>query len=259
MDHSVHEKIKNNLFIVGAGPSGIELACKIYDLYGNKFQISIIERSNEILSKNKIFNREEAEKAIEKRGIQLLLNSQVKEVTPKEISVIDNKFVSRTYDTNLVIWTAGVKANLPGFIQEIPILNGRIIVKDTLQMDTFQNVFAIGDIAIIKSQPDLPITAQTAMQQGFHVAKNIDSLVSSKKASPFVFEDNGEMISLGMGNASISSRGLTLSGKFAFEMRRIIYASKMPKFDNRLRSAASWLFDKKSIFDLFSIQKSNKS
>ena len=37
------------------------------------------------------------------------------------------------------------------------------------------------------------------------------------------------------------------------------YASKMPKFDNRLRSAASWLFDKKSIFDLFSIQKSNKS
>ena len=68
---------------------------------------------------------------------------------------------------------------------------------------------------------------------------------------PFNFEDNGEMISLGIGEASISALGVTLSGKLAFEARRLIYASKMPDISKSLKSTASWLFQKKYTINNF--------
>ena len=72
--------LQKKLFIVGGGPSGIELACKIKDIFEDQFEINVIEKSNEILNRNKIFNREQAEKALEKRKINVLLNSKVKEI-----------------------------------------------------------------------------------------------------------------------------------------------------------------------------------
>ena len=56
------------------------------------------------------------------------------------------------------------------------------------------------------------------------------------------------MISLGIGEASISGLGVTLSGKLAFEARRLIYASKLPDIRESLKSASTWIFQKKSIF-----------
>jgi len=70
------------------------------------------------------------------------------------------------------------------------------------------------------------------------------------------FNDNGEMISLGIGEASISGLGVTLSGKLAFEARRVIYASKLPDITESLKSASSWIFQKKSIFKKF-LKKDN--
>ena len=79
----LHQK----LFIVGGGPSGIELACKIKDIFIDQFEVNVIEKSNEILSRNKIFNREQAEKALEKRKINVLLNSTVQEVSETKITI----------------------------------------------------------------------------------------------------------------------------------------------------------------------------
>ena len=82
-DTALHKK----LFIVGGGPSGIELACKIKDIFTDQFDINVIEKSNEILNKNKIFNREQAEQAIKKRNIKVFLNSKVTEVSETKISI----------------------------------------------------------------------------------------------------------------------------------------------------------------------------
>ena len=86
------------------------------------------------------------------------------------------------------------------------------------------------------------------MQQGIHVGVNLNLLLNGKELLDYQFMDNGEMISLGIGKASLSGLGLTLSGKFAFELRRLIYASKMPIFQNSLKSAAAWFINKKNIF-----------
>ena len=238
------------LFIVGAGPSGIEIACKINDLYKDKFEINIVEKSNEILSKNKIFNREQAEKALAKRKINVLLRSSVKELSEQKIC-ISNKVGISNLDQDIVIWTAGVKPNLSYLDEDISERNERILVNDKLQIETSPNCFAIGDISIIKGMEDLPLTAQVAMQEGLHLAKNIELLIQEKDLLPFKFQDNGEMISLGIGDASISGLGLTLSGKLAFEARRLIYTSKLPDISESLKSAASWIFQKKSLLKIF--------
>ena len=245
-----NDKIKKNLFVIGAGPSGVEIACKINDIYKNKFDISIVERSNEILGRNKIFNREEAEKALERRKINVLLNSTVQEISDQKISILDNSEI-KELDQDVVIWTAGVKPNLSYINEHVIQKNGRILVNEKFQINNYENSFAIGDISIIKGMEDLPLTAQVAMQQGNHLAKNIDLLFQEKDLLPFDFEDNGEMISLGIGEASISALGVTLSGKLAFEARRLIYSSKMPDISKSLKSAASWLFQKKSLINNF--------
>jgi len=240
--------LHKQLFIVGGGPSGVELACKIKDLFIDKFEIKIIEKSNEILNKNKTFNREQAEKSLEKRKIEVLLNSSVKEVSETKISILCEDGVT-SLDKDIVIWTAGVKPNL-SYLEsnEITKKAARILVNNTLQMETYNNCFAIGDISIIEGMEDLPITAQVAMQEGNHLAKNLELLIQGKDPLPFEFQDNGEMISLGIGDASISGLGVTLSGKLAFEARRLIYASKLPDINETLKSASSWIFQKKSIF-----------
>ncbi len=239
------------LFIVGGGPSGIELACKINDIFTNQFEINVIEKSNEILNKNKIFNREQAEKALEKRKINVLLNSTVKEVSETKI-IISSSVGITSLDKDIVIWTAGVKPNL-FYLEndEITKKFGRILVNNTLQIDNYKNCFAIGDISVIEGMEDLPITAQVAMQEGNHLANNLELLIQGRDPLPFEFKDNGEMISLGIGEASISGLGVTLSGKLAFEARRLIYASKLPDITESLKSASSWIFQKKSIFKKF--------
>lgn len=236
------------LFIVGGGPSGIELACKIKDIFADQFEINVIEKSNEILHKNKIFNREQAEKALEKRKINVLLNSTVKEVSETKISISGEVGIT-SLDKDIVIWTAGVKPNLSYLkTDEITKRFGRILVNNKLQIENHKNCFAIGDISVIDGMEDLPITAQVAMQEGSYLANNLELLIQGKDPLPFEFQDNGEMISLGIGEASISGLGVTLSGKLAFEVRRLIYASKLPDITESLKSASSWIFQKKSIF-----------
>tara|TARA_Y100001970_G_scaffold154268_1_gene188921 strand:+ start:29899 stop:31083 length:1185 start_codon:yes stop_codon:yes gene_type:complete len=239
---------KENIFIIGAGPSGVELACKLSDLYSDNFNIQIIEKSQDILIKNKVFNREEAEKAIKKRDINVLLNTSVEEIRENEIEICNKMNQKSTLKHAAVIWTAGVKPNLPKFKEDITSLFGKLVINENLQIKEFRNVFALGDISIIENRENLPSTAQLAMQQGKHAARNLNLLIKQKELLPFEFKDNGEMISLGVGDASISALGITLSGKFAFELRRLIYASKMPMIEKTIKSAASWFIDKKSIF-----------
>ena len=238
----------HNLSIIGAGPSGVELACKLSDLYKNKFKISLIERSKEILTNNKIFNREESEKALHERNIQVLLNTSVQAIFEKKMSLKNKYNDIIKLDHDLVIWTAGIKPNLPVFDQEIERTNQKVVINTKLQLDSYEDVFVLGDISSIRGFESLPSTAQNAMQQGIHAGANLNLLLKGEKLRDYKFIDNGEMISLGLGKASVSGLGLTLSGKFAFELRRFIYAAKMPIFQTSFKSAASWLIKKKNFF-----------
>ena len=83
------------------------------------------------------------------------------------------------------------------------------------------------------------------MQQGFLTAQNIISLREGNKLKSFQFEDLGEMLSLGIWNASITGYGVTLSGSLAFKIRHFAYLMRMPGFALSLKSAGSRLLSKK--------------
>ena len=238
----------NKIFIIGAGPSGVELACKLSDIYKSKFEICIVEKTSEILNNSKIFNREEAEKTIAKKNINLMKNYSVVEINDQQILLSNNLNQVEKFPYFDVIWTAGIKPNLPEFKQQIQKINNKILINNNLQLNDYPNIFVLGDISQVESNNSYPVTAQVAMQQGEHVALNLKLLINNEKLLPFKFKDNGEMMSLGIGEATISGLGLTFSGKLAYDFRRIIYASKMPKIGKSIKSTTSWFLEKKSIF-----------
>ena len=129
--------------------------------------------------------------------------------------------------------------------------NKRVKVNKFLQINEYENIFFVGDIVCFENYP-IPSSAQVAMQQGFVTAKNIFSLRNGDKLKSFQFDDLGEMLSLGIGNASITAYGITLAGPLAFEIRRLAYLMRMPGLSLSLKSSGSWLFSKKILNRLFS-------
>ncbi len=248
LDKNIPAGKSNKIFIIGAGPSGVELSCKVTDLYKSKFEVNIVEKTSEILNNSKIFNKEEAEKTIKQKNINLMKNYSVFEINDEQILLSNNSNQIEKSPYFEVIWTAGIKPNLPEFNQQIQKINNKILINSNLQLQDYPNIFVIGDISQLENNNSNPVTAQVAMQQGEHVALNLKLLINNEKLLPFKFIDNGEMMSLGIGEASISGLGLTFSGKLAYDLRRIIYASKMPKIGKSLKSTTSWFLEKKSIF-----------
>jgi len=248
LDKTIAVGKSNKIFIIGAGPSGVELSCKVSDFYKSKFEVNIVEKTSEILNNSKIFNREEAEKTIAKKNINLMKNYSVVEINDQQILLSNNLNQVEKFPYFDVIWTAGIKPNLPEFNQQIQKINNKILINNNLQLNDYPNIFVLGDISQVESNNSYPVTAQVAMQQGEHVALNLKLLINNEKLLPFKFIDNGEMMSLGIGEATISGLGLTFSGKLAYDFRRIIYASKMPKIGKSIKSTTSWFLEKKSIF-----------
>ena len=123
-------------------------------------------------------------------------------------------------------------------------------MNEFLQITEYRDVFFVGDISLNESE-HFPASAQVAMQQGLITAQNIISHRNGLELKSFEFEDGGEMLSLGLGIASITSYGITLAGPLAFEIRRLAYLTRMPGFSLFLKSTGSWLFSKKLINSLF--------
>ena len=139
-----------------------------------------------------------------------------------------------------LIWTAGVKPSIPFGLPDSLLKDGRILINSKQQLISHEDVFSIGDIALDIDQL-LPQTAQVAMQQGEHLAKNLIAYRKDQELTPFQFIDRGEMLSMGVGEATITGMGLTISGPLAFKLRRMTYLSKFPNFALSIKSVGSWL------------------
>ncbi len=238
---------KDPLVISGAGPTGVELACKIADLVNNKIEIYLIDKGNRILSKSKAFNREKAIDAISERKIKVYLEHYIESINEHsiELSSVDSD-INNTLKINYsgLIWTALLRPCRLKFVEHLLDENKKIKVNQFLQTDEYSNIFFVGDIAFCENYP-FPSSAQVAMQQGDLTADNILSQRKGNKLKPFHFEDLGEMLSLGIDNASITGYGINLAGSLAFKIRYLAYLMRFPGFSLSLKSVGSRLFGKK--------------
>ena len=237
----------NPLVISGAGPAGVELACKISDLVNDQLEICLVDKGDKILSKSKSFNRETAIAAISKRNIKIYLKHYIKSINEifLELSPSDNQ-INKSLKINYsdLVWTAGLKLSPFNLVHHFLDKNKKIKVNNFLQIKEYENIFFVGDITFSEGDP-FPYSAQVAMQQGLLTAQNIISLRKGNKLKSFQFEDIAEMLSLGIGNASITGYGVTLAGPLAFKIRHLAYLMRMPGFSLFLKSTGSRLFSKK--------------
>ncbi|MEN9276743.1 MAG: NAD(P)/FAD-dependent oxidoreductase [Gloeomargarita sp. GMQP_bins_5] len=229
--------------VVGAGPSGIELACKLADLLGPRGRVRLVERGQEILKTFSPFAREAAQAALERRGIWLNLATTVTAMTEESIT-LNYKDQLDVLPVDLVVWTAGVTT--PGWIADLPTLHddqGRLVVRPTLQLPDYPQVLALGDIAACVDEQGqaVPRTAQAAFQQADYAAWNLWALVTGRSLLPFRYFHLGEMLTLGVEDAALSGLGLQLRGPLAYIARRLVYLWRLPTLKHRLQVGWQWL------------------
>lgn len=237
------DKDKIRVAIVGAGYSGVELACKLADRLGERGRFRLIELSDLILRTSSEFNREAASKALEARGVFIDLETKVESIGQDNIS-LEYKNQVDPIPVDLVIWTVGTRVT--PVVRSLPVKQnqrGQISITPTLQVQDHPEIFALGDLAdcLDAEGKQVPTTAQAALQQADHTAWNIWATLTNRPLLPFRYQYLGEMIALGIDSATLTSLGIKLDGSLAYVARRLAYLYRLPTLDHRLKVGFNWL------------------
>jgi demethylphylloquinone reductase len=241
LEESETEKIR--VAIVGAGPSGVELACKLSDRLGERGRVRLIDRNDQILKSASSFSQATASQALERRGIWVDLETSPTEIEADKLR-IDYKSQVDEIPVDVVLWTVGT--GIPGLIQDLPLPHsetGQLQTTATLQGVDHPEIFALGDLADCRDGEGkkIPGTAQAAFQQADFVGWNLWADLTGRPLLPFQYSHLGEMLTLGIDSAALSGLGLTLEGPPAYLVRRLAYLLRMPTLEHQLKVGCHWI------------------
>lgn len=241
LEASPADKIR--VAIVGAGYSGVELACKLADRLGDRARIRIIEMTDQILRTSPEFNRTAASKALEARGVWIDLETSVQLVGHDAIA-LEYKNQVDTIPVDLVIWTVGTR--VAPVVRSLPLKQsqrGQLVITPTLQVLDHPEIFALGDLADCRDAEgqQVPATAQAAFQQSDYAGWNIWASLTNRPLLPFRYQNLGEMMTLGTDNATFTGLGIKLDGSVAYVARRLAYLYRMPTLSHQLKVGFNWI------------------
>lgn len=241
LEESNTEKIR--VAIVGAGYCGVELACKLADRIGEKGRFRLIEISDQILRTSPEFNRQAAKKALDTRGVFIDLETKVVSIAEDTIS-LEYKDQIDEIPVDLVIWTVGTR--VAPVIKTLPLKQnqrGQITTTPQLQVFEHPEIFALGDLGdcLDAEGKQVPATAQVAFQQADYAAWNIWASLTNRPLLPFRYQQLGEMMALGVDNATFTGLGIKLDGSLAYLARRLAYLYRLPTLDHQLKVGFNWL------------------
>jgi NADH dehydrogenase len=222
------------LSLVGAGASGVELACKLADRLGDRARLTLIERGSEILREGTPDLRRLAEAALRKREVTVLLQTTVEKIEPGQIFLQP----ARPLAADLVLWTVGTVATVQPLAAKTDRL-GRLMTRPTLQLLDYPEIFALGDGAV--GPLPVPVTAQAAIQQADYCAWNLWANRTKLPLLDFQYLPLGQLVSLGIGDAAADLLGVTLDGPVAAQMRRLVYLARMPGLQQQVQVGLNWL------------------
>ncbi|XLQ11272.1 MAG: NAD(P)/FAD-dependent oxidoreductase [cyanobacterium endosymbiont of Epithemia adnata isolate EadnSB Bon19] len=235
------EKIR--IAVVGGGCSGVELACKLADHLGKIGRIRLVERGKKIVSNSPEFNFKAVQDALEKRKVWIDLETEVSEITCDSLSLCYKGRID-TIPVDLVIFTVGTQ--MLDWIKDLPLKHseqGLITVNPELQVIDHPEIYALGDLADCKDATgqQIPRTAQTAFQQSDYCAWNLWASITRRPLLPFRYQVLGEMLVLGINNATFNGLGIELDGPLAYLTRRLMYLYRLPTFKHQLSVGLSWM------------------
>lgn len=241
--------------IVGGGPTGVELAGALAELKSHVFpkdyneldlshmDIHLIEAGPRLLNGMSEKASAKALEYLQEMGVDVRLNCAVKSYDGFELKINENeRLISRT-----VIWAAGVKGNpIDGLPADVVARGNRIQVDAYNRVKGFENIFAVGDVALMdgdaKYPKGHPQMAPPAMQQGKRVAENIQRLIEKKPIKPFSYLDKGSMATVGRNRAVVDMGAFRSQGFFAWFIWMFVHLLSITGFKNKVFTFFSWFF-----------------
>ncbi|MDR0193974.1 MAG: NAD(P)/FAD-dependent oxidoreductase [Myroides sp.] len=249
------QKALMNFVIVGAGPTGVELAGALAemkrhvlpkdypDLDFNKMEINVIQGANKVLDAMSEKSSKKAQEFLEKLGVKVYLGEIVTDYKDKVVYTKSGK----EFTAETVIWTAGVMgAAVDGFDDTVIQRGNRIKVNEFNQVEGFTDIFAIGDVATMmteKTPMGHPMMAQPAIQQGELLASNLVRLRDGQSLKSFVYNDKGSMATIGRNKAVVDLPKFQFSGFFAWFVWMFVHLMSLIGFRNKLVVFWNWMYN----------------
>ncbi len=239
--------------IVGGGPTGVEMAGAIAEIArvtlikdfrhidSSQARVFLIEGSAEILSAFSGELPESALKQLTGLGVDVRLGTRVEQVSPDGVTLRGGEKIA----AKTIVWAAGNTASPLGSSLGAPLdPQGRVIVNEDCSIPGHPEIFVIGDQAhfTIGEGRALPGLSPVAMQQGRHVARNIQALLSGQPTERFHYTDKGIMATIGR-NAAVAEVGsLRFSGIVAWLAWLFVHVVFLVGFRNRIVVLFNWAY-----------------
>jgi NADH dehydrogenase len=242
-----------NMVVVGGGPTGVETAGAMAELYSGVFRkdypdvdpeqarIVLVEASPEIFGMFKPDIRSYTEEALSKRGVEVMTGEVVESVSPEKVTLKSGAVLS----AHTLVWGAGLQGNALVRSLGLELEQGdRIAVDGELRIPSHPEVFAVGDITAItdpKTEQVLPQLGSVALQSGEHVGETIARTVEGKETKPFKYKDKGTMATIGRGAAVVQMLGgKTMKGKKAQLAWGTVHLALLPTNEDRAKAVVDW-------------------
>jgi NADH dehydrogenase len=239
--------------VVGANFTGVEVAGELHvflrratkryaNVTADDIRVTVVELGDRILPALDAELSRYAAEQLRRRGVDIELGRSVQRVDAGG-AVLDD---GRELDTDTVYWCAGiapspllVKAGVPTDER------GYVLCERDLRVEGFRDVWAIGDSAVNLDAKGAayPATAQLAVRQGQHVAKNIVAVLRGQVPAPCDIKNLGAIAALGCRTGVAKVFGIKISGFAAWFLFRTVYLMKMPGWARRIRVALDWTID----------------
>ena len=242
-----------NVVVVGGGPTGVETAGAMAELYNGVFRkdypdvsseqatITLVEASPEIFAMFKENLRAYTVEALEKRGVEVTTGEVVASIAPERITLKSGTVLP----AHTLVWGAGLQGN--ELIRSLGLeleRGNRIGVDEELRIAKHPEVYAVGDIAAItdaKTEQVLPQLGSVALQSGEHAGETIARLVAGKETKPFKYKDKGTMATIGRGAAVVQMLGgKTMKGRKAQLAWSAVHLALLPTNEDRAKAVVDW-------------------
>ncbi|WP_192823322.1 NAD(P)/FAD-dependent oxidoreductase [Rufibacter sp. LB8] len=243
-----------NFVIVGGGPTGVELAGALAEMRRHvlpsdypgmdfsKMNIYLVEGMDRVLPPMSAESSETTRKYLEDVGIVVKLNTLVESYDGKTVTFKGGEQIQ----TQTLIWAAGVSGAQIKGLADTSSERGRYLVNTFNQVNGYTDIFAIGDIAAMKTEKwpnGHPGVAQPAIQQGKHLAKNLKRLVHRETLVPFEYFDKGSLAIIGRNRAVADlPKNLHLTGFIAWIAWLFVHIYYLIGFRNKLVVLANWVY-----------------
>jgi NADH dehydrogenase len=253
-DSDIERKRLLNFIIAGAGPTGVELAGALAEfrrgilkfdypeLDEDEMQVHLIEGSSKVLAAMSEQASTKAYKFLTNLGVKIHLNTIVKDYDGNTVFTENKNFDSSTF-----IWAAGVTGAPINGIHGNSLVEraNRYKVDNYNKIEGFENVYALGDIALMTTEnfpKGHPQVAQPAIQQGKRLGKNFKKLITNRKMKPFTYFDKGTMATIGRNKAVCDIKNMHFAGAFAWFLWMFVHLWFLVGFRNRVITFFNWTY-----------------